>query len=96
MLKLLLERYGYISDEEINEMINIFGEDFVVIVKDEFGDRYPTRLIDLENFEEEKQVFIREVFLRSQDYRVLEEAMTNYNDTKYIASLVKTNNKVFI
>lgn len=91
MLELLLERYGYILDDEIQEMIDLFGEDFKVIVKDFNGERYAVRLADLDSFEKANNVIVREVFINSGDYRNLKNIMEESSDQKYITSFVANN-----
>lgn len=88
MLQLLLDRGGYIASNELDEMIDLFGNDFPVVVKFYTRDRKFMPLIELRTLDKETDEDIREVFLSSDQYRALQTYMEEFNDEIYIIKLL--------
>lgn len=88
MLQLLLDRGGYIGSNELDEMIDLFGNEFPVVVKFNIRDREFMPLIKLKTLDKETDEDIREVFLSSDQYRALQTYMEEFNDERHIIKLL--------
>lgn len=71
--KELIDRYGYLTNDDINDAIDLFGEDFLVCVKDCYGQREMISLYELKNMDKERDKNIKEVFIISDVFRAFRE-----------------------
>lgn len=89
LLQGLIGRGGYVNEKELNQMIELFGEDFKVVVKGVTRNRWVVKLKDLETFEDKINESILEVFMTSSDFERLETVVTEgYFSEKEIGDYV--------
>lgn len=63
----LLENDGYIIDADLDIAIEVFGEDFIVILRNEFGNMDAITLYELKYLDKGTDTTIKDVRLRSDD-----------------------------
>ena len=79
-IDMLIRKHGYITEDCFEDVNKTFYGCIKVVIKDCDGNRYVVKIRDLHTFVEDNSIDIREVFLSSDVFDLLRDAVGNYGD----------------